>query len=137
MCRVEDADPWDFFYQETRRARIPHLCGECRRTIVPGERYVYSKGLFDKRWSMHRTCQHCEVAGLWLYYACGGYLFGDLRDELEEHFREEVQLRSPTLRHLIIGIRRKWAGYPVPDRDEVKTSLPRTDALYLTGRTYG
>lgn len=119
MCAVDDAEPATVFEEWTRCARVAHVCGECARTIRPGEVYQVSSGLWDGRWSTFKTCAHCTVLGAWLGEICGGYPFGALTEELREHWRNGYA--SVALGRLIVAQRRGWRGGddPVPSRGEV------------------
>lgn len=124
MCRIEEADPWEFFTEAPRKARTTHICTECRRLIVKGEIYDRAVGKMDGYLGTYKTCQHCAAASQWLQTACGGFLYCGVLEELEEHWEEEVELRSWTLGRLIIGMRRRWQGLDVPDRARVAASVP-------------
>lgn len=106
MCRVDDTETWDLYRAENRRARKPHRCRECGRTIRPGEHYQTATGLFDGLWHGHRMCSHCEHAGTVLDILCGGWLWDELLDELAEHYDEGYQ--SPEFAHLIVQMRQGW-----------------------------
>lgn len=128
MCRIEDAEPWDFFSRSSRRARKQWTCGECGRTIPVGETYDYAAGKYDGHFATCQTCQHCAAAQRWLSVACGGWVYGDVLEELVEHWEEEPGLRSWTLGRLIIGMRRKWrdGAVPVPDVTRIRASVPES-----------
>jgi hypothetical protein len=57
----------------------------------------------------NKTCQHCQFAAQWLQKHCGGYCFGGMREELEEHYSEGY--REDSLPRLLIGIRRGWKAF--------------------------
>jgi hypothetical protein len=49
------------FYRETRRkARKPHVCGECKCTIAPGETYLYVVGKHDGDMWIALLCAACD-----------------------------------------------------------------------------
>ncbi len=55
MCEVP------IFYQEQpRRARKPHRCCECRRTIDAGEVYLNSFGVWEGTPREYCTCAECH-----------------------------------------------------------------------------
>lgn len=120
MCRVEDADPWDFFYEENRKAAKQHRCTECHRAIRDGELYHIFTGKFDGHWVTHRMCEHCDAMSEWLVAVCGGYLFTELLDELIEHWQEGFV--SMPFGRLVVAMKRKWddGAYPVPARQSVR-----------------
>lgn len=61
MCFTDGEAPTVFREQE-HIARIVHRCGECDEKIQPKERYLRSEGLWDGKWSTHRTCAACALA---------------------------------------------------------------------------
>lgn len=47
-------------YREiVRKARKPHICGDCKGVISIGERYTYISGIWDGDPSSHHRCQDC------------------------------------------------------------------------------
>ncbi len=88
MCAVDACEPADVWSQRDRKARVPHRCGECQRTVDTGETYRLFKWLYDGRWSSAKVCRHCLAAGEWLDVVCGGWPVGMLREELIEHWDE-------------------------------------------------
>lgn len=88
-------------------AAIPHRCGDCGRTIDPGERYQRATGLYDGRWWTSKQCAQCSAAARWLTLVCGGWLWEGVAEDLGEHWAE-VDPRSVALGRLVIGIGRQW-----------------------------
>lgn len=43
----DDAPETAFYRNTQRRARKPHVCSLCKKTIAPGEVYTYSVSLVD------------------------------------------------------------------------------------------
>ena len=129
MCAVDDADPWDVCRANERTAVKPHRCGDCGRWIEKGERYHWLTGLYDGRWSTHKTCAHCHAAGWWLNAVCGGYLMEQIGTELLEHWGEGY--RDLVIGRLIVGHRRKWRRWggslmPVPKARRIVWSASRS-----------
>jgi hypothetical protein len=125
MCRVELCEPWRVHRQETRTARAQYRCVECGRAIRRGEAYICVTGLgYDAgRWATFRTCRHCDALADWLRAVCGGYVYRELHEELEEHWHEGY--RSIALGRLIAAMRHRWreGQSPVP---EGVTTLAKT-----------
>lgn len=116
MCMIEMAEPWQVYEEKQVTARKPHACGECQRTIEPGERYEQTSALGDGSWQRYRTCRHCLAARAWLSAVCNGWIFGFVLEELEEHWDEDLLYRGFWLGRAILGMRRKWRGLePLPD----------------------
>ena len=123
MCMIDDAEQIDFCSQKTHKAKQQHTCSECKRTINVGERYEYSTvkckgvpGIY-----VYKTCSHCLVAGKWLQIHCGSYCFGDIEEELVEHYDEGY--REDNLQKLLIGMRRQWRSFG----EEGLLPLPRIE----------
>lgn len=77
MCGCDD--PPDVYRETVRRARKPHRCCECSRTIAAGERYQYASGVWDGRGDAFKTCIRCAAlrrAVVEVDEACP--VFGDL-----------------------------------------------------------
>jgi hypothetical protein len=66
-----------------RRARIKHTCGECNRTINPGEIYEYQTGCCDGQWYDAKTCSDC--LSMRKSFFCKGYAFNGIWDDLHCH----------------------------------------------------
>ncbi len=108
MCRVDYADPCKFSSSREVKARKPHHCGECHRTIAAGERYVKTAGKSaDGDFFSETTCLHCEAASGWLVRECNGYIFGQVEEELREHWQEDG-INTRELAALCWGMKRKW-----------------------------
>jgi len=69
-----------------RSARRSHECGECGRTIEPGERYESTFGVWDGRASTEKTCSDCLSVRGELF--CEGWAYGELYQSLAEHIAE-------------------------------------------------
>jgi hypothetical protein len=106
VCAVEDCEPFIVSTETKPVARKEHLCSECGRTIRVGEKYHKLTGLCDGRWETDRTCNHCMAMSGFMHEMCGGYPLGELREELEEHWREGYA--SIEFGRLIACMRLKW-----------------------------
>lgn len=106
MC--VDFDPPDVWRQQTRKARKPHRCSECGRTIERGETYTVKAGLTDGWWFGNKTCGQCQAAAHWLDVVCNGYLLNDVLDELVQHTEEPRPISSMALSRLCVMMRRQW-----------------------------
>lgn len=85
MCMSEDSEMVTMIGEDHHKARKPHKCAECCRTIQVGERYLCERFHFDSEFKVHKTCQHCEVARDWLRAECGGHVFGAVAEDIQEH----------------------------------------------------
>lgn len=89
MCSIEDAEPWDCYFESSPRARTPHRCCECGTTIKPGETYHRAAGAIWKYWYTYKTCMACVEGGReWLLVQCSGWIYGNVYEELVEHWAE-------------------------------------------------
>jgi hypothetical protein len=117
MCMIDGGDDtWESFARIERRARVEHTCGECHRTIEPGEIYERGGGV-SHEWGRgvytSKTCAHCVAAREWLLHECRGWVWEGVREDLYEHFdgfnyTEPERLR---LGRYLIGMRRKWKAF--------------------------
>ncbi len=105
MCRIDGADRSEVYSESTHRARKEHKCYECRRAIMPGEVYRRVFTVTEGDASSMKVCGHCIVAQDWLISNCGGYVYGEVREEIEEHAQE---YRALSLARIAVGMRRKW-----------------------------
>lgn len=87
MCNC-DYDPPTFYESRTVRARKPHRCCECLRTIEKGESHEYAKGLWHGRFKNFRTCQTCLAIVKAAEVSC--YCFGLLMDEIDPRDYEHL-----------------------------------------------
>lgn len=121
MCRVDGVDRSEVYVESSHRARKEHRCEECRRTIMPSEVYRRVFAVTEGDASSMKVCGHCVVAMDWLVRNCGGYIYGEVREDIHEHAQEYQRL---PLARIAVGMRRKWARFtgpgllavpPVPD----------------------
>ena len=117
MCAIDDCTPWEIYRSETHTAHTERRCTECYRTIRRGEPFEYAIGRLcgETRWDTFALCQHCKAATEWLITVCGGWPYGDLGEELREHWWSGYS--SICLARLIAGMRLGWCNgrMPVPD----------------------
>src|SRR4030066_192878 len=99
MCMVDSYDgpgEGSFMDQRIISARKEHSCYECRRKISPGETYQRTTAMWHRGEGIdtYKVCRHCVQAEKWLARECGGWLYGGVLEDLEEHWREEETTRS-------------------------------------------
>lgn len=128
MCRIEDSEMSDLIVTSYPRAAKNHACFECRQAISKGDVHLHSKSLYDGHWSSARLCQRCEAAAKWLTRECGGYIFGEIEEELVEHWHEGYQ--SLPLGRLIVHMRRRWVGVDV---EQIRQWVDDANAPVLAG----
>lgn len=76
----------DYCKTKHPRARKPHHCCECPRTIQPGELHAVTTMQHNGRWDSYRTCMGCEA--LWAFfkrYTDGICYVEGLGDIISEH----------------------------------------------------
>lgn len=117
MCSIDDAEYSTLWTNVSYRARKPHRCDECNRTIHPGETYEKWRSLYEGLWSYGKVCAHCKAAGRWLDGWCGGWLRHGLTEELGDHWAEGYH--SIQLGRILVGIGRRWrdGADPIPVLD--------------------
>lgn len=108
MCIADyDGEPAAFYHRDMiQRARKPHRCDECFRTIAAGESYERVGAKWEGEVCTHRTCGHCLAARAWLDEVCGGWMHGMICEDLSEHLHD---YRSLWLGRVVYGMERKWA----------------------------
>jgi hypothetical protein len=84
---------------QTRKARKPHRCCECRETINAGDRYEYMSGVWDGRPHAFKTCLLCvEIRN---HFACrDGWEFGAVWEQLQESFFPGMKAGGPCMKGL-------------------------------------
>lgn len=107
MCAYDDSDPVTMLGESNPKARKPHKCAECGRTIEPGETYRLERFVFDGKMSAHKTCSHCLAARNWLGAECGGWIFGGVANDLREHVQEGGY--GMDLARMAVAIDHGWA----------------------------
>lgn len=58
-CSDDSGEPWEWGTITWHKARKTHTCFECGDTIEPGMRYEVSKGVWDGRFEVYKTCSAC------------------------------------------------------------------------------
>ncbi len=71
---------------KVQKARKPHQCGECLRTIEPGEDYRVEKTLYEGRVDTIKTCLDCISLRKHL---CEDYYYGGVRELVREGIGEQ------------------------------------------------
>jgi hypothetical protein len=83
---------------KVRTARKVHRCCECREDITVGTKYEYVSGIWDGRPGAYKTCLSCvEIRD---HFACEGYIYGQLWEDLEENFFPEMKAGGPCMEGL-------------------------------------
>lgn len=99
-CPLDSGD--DFppsFHQVTLPiARKEHRCYECNRVIARGERYEKAVGCWDGRFDVFKTCILC--AEIRAHFACNGFLYGQLWDDLGDNFLPTMTAGGPCMEGL-------------------------------------
>lgn len=68
--------------EDTRTARVKHTCGECGRTIKPGEQYEDARWVFEGRFEHQATCSIClGIRSLF----CGKWSYGNVWEDVYEY----------------------------------------------------
>lgn len=114
MCRIEGAETPDFERIEIRTARKQHKCDECSRIINVGEQYTYDFTVHGRDVDEYHTCQHCAVARKWLSNNCGGWIYSEVCEEIQEHAEEYPSIAMPLYR-VAVGMRREWRRFTSED----------------------
>ena len=105
---IDNCDRAEFIHALMHKARKTHRCGECFRDISAGEQYESVFGKWEGDFSSHKTCVHCCAARKWLERECNGYVYGGIKEDIQDHFYEVSPYKMLELGRLIVGMRRKW-----------------------------
>lgn len=104
-----------------QRARLRHLCTECRRSIEPGETYLAERTVFDGTARSHKVCAHCQRVRDYLMDHCGGWMYGGLHEDISDHHYSSTSNDAETrnVRLLTLGMHAGWRRtdgslWPVP-----------------------
>ncbi len=82
-----ESDCGPSFYSDFNyTARKTHKCCECRREILPGEKYNYCSGMWDGDFHVYKTCPDC--VSIRNEFFKNGWTFGDIIYDLSEHLHE-------------------------------------------------
>lgn len=109
-----DGDWGPSFYQLTiATAGKRHCCNECGEAINVGTKHEKVVGKWDGRFDMYRTCPSCvEIRN---HFACDGWIFGELWNDLEENFFPDMAAGGPCMEGLspeakgrLFELRLKW-----------------------------
>jgi protein gp37 len=93
MCMINDAEPWDFYHQEIRRAGKPHPCGECGDFVcqvweVMGQTPQHTYQVLTKRPQRMRELLSLNVPDPWPNVWCGTSIENDRYAWRANHLRE-------------------------------------------------
>lgn len=109
MCQIDDAEPCEFLNVTYHTACKQHKCDECRRVIRVKEIYEKAVGKADGTIFVSKTCEYCQEAREWLVKECGGYVYGGVLQDLQDHMDEGY--RHGSLTRLVVGMSRKWKKF--------------------------
>jgi len=105
MCMVDDGDAPEASVTTTPKAAKPYVCGECRRTIEKGERYLKYKMLYEGTWIESKHCLHCHQLASWLVGECGGFPCDQLIEDFEQH---AIETKRFDMMRQLWGAKHKW-----------------------------
>jgi hypothetical protein len=57
-----------------------------------------------------KMCAHCHAGAALLQKHCGGWLFGGVQEDLQDHISEVLPWSMRAAR-LVVGMRRKWRRF--------------------------
>lgn len=98
LSSSDDGEHASVFTKKTVKAAKPHTCFECREPIPKEARYEWIKGLWSGAWDTYRTCLSCvEIRD---HFACEGYVFGQLWEDLAENFFPDMKAGGPCMEGL-------------------------------------
>lgn len=118
-CPLTSGDDEDGAYQnytsEIRRDTVTNRCEECGGQIEPGDDFELSGGYstYDGLRHTHTTCLLCvEIRD---HFACDGFIFGMLWEDLETNFFPDMRMGGPCMAGLspaakseLVAARLEW-----------------------------
>ncbi len=114
MCNL-DYDAPDLYKKIVRKSLKSYFCYECSRVIEKNEKYSYVFAVYGKDKSVFRTCLHCLIGQEWLLNQCGGYMHGNLQEEIREHAEDYKRM---DLYRFIISMGNQWKSKKIPTLNE-------------------
>lgn len=89
-CYCEGEPPEFCEVSNVKAARAEHVCEECRRRILRGEPYEYTRGKWEGYFSVFHVCADCVALRQWAVASvpCFCWAFGNLHEEVREMVRE-------------------------------------------------
>lgn len=102
-----------FQREEIRRARKPHRCDGCGRTIAPGETYIAQAGKFDSTFYTAAGCTRCayDVARIVAHELDDGCYWSEAWptwQDLGTWFSESMQERTAIADVPVIDWKTEW-----------------------------
>jgi hypothetical protein len=98
LAGSDDGDAPSVYHMSQRTARKQHTCTECNEPIRAGSKYEHTSGCWDGSWSTYKTCLLCvEIRD---HFACNGWLFGRLWEDLQENFFPNMRAGGPCMEGL-------------------------------------
>ena len=100
-----------FWESKIKTARKAHVCGECRKQILPGEKYESAAYVFDGSFNHEKKCLVCaEIRDAFLEHGCA-YCPGDMWTEMRDYVFPEMtvtcfdRLKTPEAK---AELQRRW-----------------------------
>lgn len=101
-CQIDAVTDWchtEFATIKEVTARKEHWCGECCKTIKPGQRYERITGKWDGYVGTIKTCMICvEVRRCFFCTYNSGAIWDDLQDRSMELKLDQIDKLSPEAR---------------------------------------
>src|SRR5271167_465512 len=78
-----DGEYCDVSEHKIVKARKPHKCLECDRTIAAGDDYERIKQLYDGGWSTWEVCLICSEISI--AFSCAGRIIGNIWEDIHDN----------------------------------------------------
>ena len=76
----------EFHKAKIQMAKKNHKCCECKRTILPFEKYEYVSGMWEGDFLIFKTCIDC--LDIRKEFFCDGWLYEGMKEALWEHLQD-------------------------------------------------
>ena len=100
-----DGDGSEFSRNEIRTAKKEHKCCECKRTIIPGEKYEYTVGKWGGLIGVYKTCNDCLSVRKELFPY--DFIFSEMWYYIKEDINNGTEFNSSCLANLTTNARNK------------------------------
>lgn len=99
-------------HEKWLKAKTKHVCQECFREVLPGEKYYKENMVYEGRFHRHKTCAHCYPIRDVIMESCindGLFYYGGLSEDLHEIIGN-INSKKDSWRERLLyaGMQRKW-----------------------------
>ncbi len=103
-----DYDPPSFLCERILKARKEHRCFECRRTIVKGQPYERTAGVWNGSFSTYKICFACRTLREWVSISlpCFCWCYGNMLEDAATTISEACSRAPEEMKGVTFGFLR-------------------------------